>query len=277
MNRGADFEPKSCNRKLAPVGTTPGRVRPHFVAMPPFVSTTSVSIETTCPESCVFKGMPGLPGGCYADAGFTRIKGEALDEGARHLTADEVVAEEARLILGSFSGGWIPRDGARGGRDLRLHIGGDVGSEAGARDLAIAAGAWRLRGGGAIWTFTHRWREVARAAWGTDISVLASIESPTDIAKAWARGYAAAFVVERLPADGKAFVLPGIEGKIVPCPAETRGTNCASCRLCMRDQSLLNKTTIAFGVHGQQSEQARQALRATTRVTRATAEPRSSQ
>lgn len=259
MSQGASFVDKSCNRKLARVGTTPARYRARIVPMPPYVCSTAVSIEATCPDSCPFKGMPGLPGGCFAEAGI-RKKGMSLDQEARNLTTDAVIAEEARLINAAFGGGQIPEDGADGGRDLRLHTGGDVGTELGARLLAQAAEYWRFRGGGSIWTYTHRWREIPREAWGDSISVLASVEKPEDIEVAQVQGYAAAIVVEELPVDGKAFYLPGSKTRIVPCPAETRGTTCAECRLCMRDQSLAGKAAIAFGIHGQQKERARETL-----------------
>jgi hypothetical protein len=261
MNRGADFTPRSCNEKFSPVGSTPGRERSHRVAMGPFVAATTVSIRTTCPDSCPFKGSAGLQHGCYSVGGFTQIKGRKLDDGSRHLTADDVIAEEARLIGRAFSGRQIPQDGARGGRDLRLHVGGDVGTGAGTRLLAAAADHWRARGGGQVWTFTHRWREVPRAAWGNSISVLASVEAVADFEAARAQGYAVAIVLETLPADGKAFVLPGSNQKVIPCPAETRGVTCVECRLCLNDGRIVGKAAIAFGIHGKQKEKAREALR----------------
>jgi hypothetical protein len=252
---GADrFVEKSCNEKLAPVTHPPGGSRPGLRAIRPFVSITDASIAATCPDTCGFKA-----GGCYAKAGFTGFTARKLDEAARGLTGDEVIAEEAHLIDGAFRGGRIPQDGAKGGRDLRLHVGGDVGSDRGARLLAGAAGRWRDRGGGAVWTFTHAWREVPHEAWGS-ISVLASVERQEDIQTARAAGYAAAIVVDKFPSD-KAFSLPGSTTKIVPCPAETRGKTCVECRLCLDADKLLRRNVaIAFQAHGPTARRAREAL-----------------
>jgi ParB-like chromosome segregation protein Spo0J len=258
-SRAVSLDLKSANRKLSPVGTEPAEQRPRLSPMKPYMATTAVSIEATCPSSCPFKSAPGVPQGCYSDAGFSRIKMQRLDEGARGLTPDEVTAEEARQIDDAFGGGPIPQDGARGGRDLRLHVGGEVSSTAGAKLLAKAAAWWRARGGGAVFSYTHRWKEIPRSAWGEAISVLASVERPEDIEAARKRGYAAAIVVEDFPSD-EAFSLPGTNAKVIPCPAETRGTNCAECRLCLDRDLLEMNAAIAFKVHGRQAEQAREAL-----------------
>jgi hypothetical protein len=250
----ARFVPASYNRKLAPVERLPtgSRLRPKPRA--PFVSTTDVSIAATCSNACPFKG-----GGCFAEAGFTRFMARKLDAAAEGLTADQVIAEEARLIDGAFKGGRVPQDGAWGGRDLRLHVGGDVGSALGARLLAGAAERWRDRGGGAVWSFTHAWREVPREAWGS-ISVLASVERPEDIEAAHAAGYAAAIVVDEFPTD-RAFFLPRSGAKIVPCPAEARGTTCVECRLCLDADKLARRNVaIAFEAHGPKARRVRETL-----------------
>jgi hypothetical protein len=250
----ARFVPRSHNRKLAPVERllTGGRLRPK--ARAPFVATTDVSIATTCSDACPFKGR-----GCFAEAGFTRFMARRLDAAAEGLTTDAVIAEEARLIDGAFKGGRVPQDGARSGRDLRLHVGGDVGSVLGARLLASAARRWRDRGGGAVWSFTHAWREVPREAWGP-ISVLASVERPEDIEAARAAGYAATIVVDEFPSD-RAFFPPGSSAKIVPCPAETRGTTCVECRLCLDADTLARRNVaITFEAHGPTARRVREAL-----------------
>ena len=183
-----------------------------------------------------------------------------LDAAARGYTADQVIAEEARLIDGAFRGGGIPQDGAKGGRDLRLHVGGDVTTNAQARQLAAPGLRWGIRGGGAVWTFTHSWRDVEREAWGDGISVLASVERPEDIEVAREKGYAAAIVVDHFPSE-KAFSLPGTTSLIIPCPYETRGTTCVECRLCLDDRDLLKRNAaIAFEAHGPGAKQVREAL-----------------
>jgi len=75
-------------------------------------------------------------------------------------------------------------------------VGGDVEGEAGARLLAEAADRWRARGGGEVWTYTHRWREVPVGGVGA-IAVLASCEDAAQVLEARQLGYAAALVVGR--------------------------------------------------------------------------------
>ena len=249
----ASIQPHSANRKLSPVKMVPydgPPGTPKFRPVPtgPFVVTTYTSIEATCPTSCVFKGA-----GCYADAGFTKRAGQAMDKRARRAKPEDVIAEEVRLIDGLWSKkrgnrwpGRVPQDGPRGGRDLRLHVGGDCGNTGGARQLAGAARRWKDRGGGSVWTFTHHWRTVPRSAWG-DISVLASVESVKDIKAARKRGYPAAIVVAEHPSDQAYW--KGQE-KIIPCPAETRGATCSSCRLCLDRDLLAMGASIGFAIHG---------------------------
>ena len=252
----ARFHKVSANRKLAPVDLMDvGGARPRPTPRPPFVSSTYASIEATCPDSCAFKRA-----GCFADAGFTRHAGMLMDAAARGHAPLDVIREEAELIESAFGGGRIPQDGARGGRDLRLHVGGDIESAAGAELLGAAARDWRARGGGAVWSFTHRWRKVPRSAWGPDVSVLASVERPEDVAAARRQGYAAALVVDEFERD-TAYELDGAPGyKLVPCPAETRGATCASCRLCLDRPLLELGVVIGFQAHGQQAAKVRQTL-----------------
>jgi hypothetical protein len=250
----AALQKKSRDKKLAPVDFVDrghGR-KPEPVAVGPYVATTYVSINATCPSSCPMKGA-----GCYAQAGAAQRLVHRLDAAAAGRTPEDVIADEVRLIDDASKRG-VPKDGARGGRDLRLHVGGDVGSEAGARLLAAAARRWRDRGGGTVWTFTHLWREVPREAFG-EISVLASVESAQEIGAARQRGYPAAIVVERFGSN-KAFSLPGSDVRVIPCPAETAGRTCAECRLCL-DRDLLGiGVAIGFEAHGRSRQKVRETL-----------------
>lgn len=224
--------------------------RPH--ATPPFCSSTYVSIRATCPSSC-----PMRDAGCYAQSGFTARGIELLDRAADGLTGLQVIEGEARAIRAAFGGGRIPRDGARTadgrrrGRDLRLHVAGDVpdeGVESAVTALASAARQWRIRGGGTVWTYTHQWRRVPRSAWGA-VRVLASCDRPEEIEQARARGYSAALVVAEFPGP-RAFAIPGIRGRVVPCPAQTRGVTCVECRLCLDHDLLKLDIVIGFAAHG---------------------------
>lgn len=238
----ATFIPVVSNRKLAPVD--PKTLKPKG----PFVASTYASIEVTCPSYCVFKGN-----GCYAEGGFVGLKNAAF--ATKGHTYDAAL-EETTHILKFIGTAKVPQDGGRDGkhgRDLRLHVSGDATTWDAAKLLAHAAKEWRKSGGGSVWTYTHAWRWVDRRAWG-DISVLASCETPDDIHNARNAGYATALTVRSHRGATKAYSSPWpmLEGKIIPCPAETKpGVTCVSCRLCFDDKKLrAMKATIAFEVHG---------------------------
>jgi hypothetical protein len=231
---------------------TDGRPRP--TARRPYVCATSVSIEATCSSLCPF-----FDGGCYGRGSLAGTWARNLDEAARECTADQVIAEEVRLIDAAFCRG-VPQDGARGGRDLRLHVLGDIRTRDHARLLGAAATKWTARGGGRVWVPTHAWREVPRSDWGADISVMSSIERAEDVEAARQQGYASLIVVERLP-SAKAFSLPGTTARIVPCPAQAAGRTCSSCRLCLDADKLLRRNVaIALEAHGPAARLVRKTL-----------------
>ncbi len=270
----AYFTEHSHNPKLAPVKMEPDvdGGRPHYKAggeggNGPFVCTTHVAMTPTCPSSCPFLGTESEPGGCYALAGGDRKAVADLNAAARArgLSADDVTRHEVRAIDAAFEGHFrIPKNGGKDGKqplDLRLHISGDVGGEGGARMLAKAIDRWRERGGGAVWTYTHRWRTIPREAWGR-INVLASVDRPDEIELARERGYASAIVVDRFR-DTKTFTLDGHD--IVACPAETKDrtgvdATCVDCRLCLDHDLIDLGLTIGFEAHGPRKSQAIRAL-----------------
>lgn len=251
------FCERTTNRKLAPVEwvpapeTTRGK-RP--VPRPPFCSATYTSIAATCPQGCAFRNA-----GCFAQAGFSGHLMRNLDAAASRLGPMDVTRIEAAVIREHARAG-VRQDGARGGRDLRLHIGGDVGGgERGASELGNAASAWRIGGGGVVWTYTHKWRRIHPTAWGA-VEALASVESESEAAEALRAGYAPALTVPAFPLETeRAFDLGGI--RMVPCPAQTRGTTCVKCRLCFDVGRLKrHETGIAFAVHGPAARKARARL-----------------
>lgn len=241
----------SANRKLAPQRRVQVGDRIRNEPVPPYCSSTHVSIEATCPGSCVFKNS-----GCYAQAGMVV---QRLDRGAKvmNLSGVEVIEMEAMAIDGMFARG-VPQDGARGGRDLRLHVSGDVSSAVSARMLAAAAKRWQARGGGEVWTYTHRWREIPHEDWGP-IRALASVETMRNARVAQIHGYAAALTVSDLDGD-QARLVQGL--RIVPCLAQTRGKTCATCRLCFAPNLAERGVVVEFAVHGKDEQQARRKLRA---------------
>lgn len=255
--RAARFQVKSVNRKLSPVAMQPynGPARAKFpfrpVAAGPFCCSTYASIESTCDDVCPFKRRDdGKSGGCFADSGRTTFLVRELDRNAALLgnTSFDSTLDEVAEIDGAFVRG-VPQDGAKGGRDLRLHVSGDVASAGAAAMLGEAATRWRSRGGGTVWTYTHTWRTIDRAMWGDDVSVLASIEHPTQAKEARARGYASAIVVDEFPNGAKAFSIDE-RTKAVPCPAESGKTTCVECRLCLDVDLLGINRAIAFRAHG---------------------------
>lgn len=247
------FHPVSLNSKLAPVRWVkePGAIRARPEAMSVKVSSTYAPIEQSCPPSCAFfnaaSGTDMRP--CYADSGFTRFGVRKLEAHAKGKTPEDIARAEARAIDRAFHGKQIPQDGYRGkGRDLRLHVAGDCRTDEAARILGEAAGRWRARGGGAVWTYTHAWRTVERASWGAAVQVYASVEKPEDVALARARGYAAAIVVDAFRTDGKTYMLDDV--RVLPCVAETHEATCADCRVCLDRDLFSLGLTIAFAAHG---------------------------
>lgn len=253
----AVFIEKSCDRKLSPVVFVKYKNGARHMGKDkapapraPYCSTTYVSINATCPESCQFKRV-----GCYVRSGFTGMRSKRLDDAAaRGFTGDLVNKVEAAHIECSYEGGMIPQDGARGGRDMRLHVGGDVASTRGARILANVVDGYIRRGGGTVWTFTKRWRSIARKSFGR-INVLASVMSTAEGRMALGRRYAPAVVVMKLPEDGKSWVQDGV--RWIPCVYETSGRTCVECRLCLDRDLVKMNAGIAFGVHGRDKKRLR--------------------
>lgn len=211
------------------------------------VSSTYASIKGSCPDTCSMKDN-----GCYAQGGHVAFTVRRLDAAAVESNQDtrDIARAEARAINNSFNGGQIPQDGARGGRDLRIHTAGDARTVSAVKELAKAATNWLLRGGGSAWSYTHAWSTVSRKFWGK-ISCLASIEK---IEQAWEvrrQGYAPALVVATHPEDGKAWK-DSTGHTWIPCPAQTQANkSCVDCRLCMNADALHSRVAgIAFAAHG---------------------------
>lgn len=248
------FRETSANTKLGPVEKVDvGSTRMKFVPKPPYISSTYLPIEQTCPETCPLKPKSrGKVRPCYADAGFTGFTVRRLERHAAGLSAHQLVELEAKAIDESFEGGRIPLGRRKTKRlpamrrDLRLHISGDVQDERGAEVLSAASHRWHKRGGGTVFTYTHAWRSIHRDCW-REISVLASCETIADAKLAMDYGYLPALLVGDHPAHGRAYEQDGM--RIIPCPAETRDRTCVECRLCM-DRHLPSNAVISFSMHG---------------------------
>ena len=249
------FQRTGSGRKLSPIieQVIPGSRFKRPIPVPPYCSTTYVSIAATCPSTCRFKGA-----GCYVQVGITGARARALDDAAASLgmSGDDVTRAEAILIDKQWPSG-VPQDGARGGRDLRLHVGGDVASADGALVLAAAAQRWMARGGGAVFTYTHRWAEIPRSAWNP-INVLASVETLSEADEAASLGYMPSFTMQWFPSERAWRPRQSkTELKVVPCPAQTRKKTCVQCRLCMSHQPGM---AIGFAMHGIKAQRSKRQL-----------------
>lgn len=242
MKTAATFQRKSCNSKLSRVLQLRYKNTKRFQTFPqaPFVASTYVSIEATCPDTCRFKNA-----GCYVQTGQSAHAMRRMDAGANehHMTHPNVV--EANLIDEQWK--QVPQDGPGGkGRPLRLHVGGDVRDTEGANALAQACNRYLQRDGGPVWNYTHRWREVSVSAWGPAISTLASLETIAEAVEATDIGYMPSFTMASF--DGERAYKVGSGIKVVPCPAQTRNLKCIDCKLCFK--KLSKGTAIGFAWHG---------------------------
>ena len=235
MSRGAIYVSESGNTKL--MGSKK-------------VDATYVSIKATCPSSCPLRDE-----GCYAQTSYVGMINWRLDRRARGGSPLAVARAEAKCIDESYDGGAVPA-----GRALRLHVSGDSRTMAGSACIDRAVGRWKARGGGDCWSYTHAWKHVSKDFW-SNVSVLASVESTSEVAAARAQGYAPAIVVDHHTTD-KAYTLPGSETKFIPCPAQTREVGCSDCKLCFNaDRLLEGNFGIAFAVHGIQKERLKRQLK----------------
>jgi hypothetical protein len=206
-----------------------------------FASATYAA-QTSCPDTCPLRNA-----GCYAEHGPTGMITRRLNR--TPATPLDVARAEAEAI------GTLP-----GLLDLRLHVVGDCATDDAAA-LVSAAALRRTQPGRKVWTYTHAWRAVDRAAWDR-VSVLASLEDPRLIPEARTRGYAAALIVpehpgDRLHQDGQ---------RLLPCPEQTRGRRCTECRLCLDAERLhRDRLTITFRAHGTRAAQVRQLVQISPR------------
>lgn len=253
----ASFRATSANAKLSPVDFIQTSTWPRQVPRAPFCCSTYLSITSTCSSDCPF-----LDGGCYARA--SHINGLIKKLDSVNASPEAAIAWEVALVDAAFPRG-VPQDGGRHGktgRDLRLHVAGDVGASTGnALALAGMAQRWARRGGGAVWGYTHDWRHLSPRLFGR-IAMLASVETPEDANRARALGYAVAIVLPKFPSK-RAFSIPGVLDKVIPCPAEgpSSRVTCVTCRLCFDTEKLRARgVAIGFALHGRDSSAAHRKL-----------------
>lgn len=216
------------------------------------VDCTYTSIQKTCPETCELKDN-----GCYASQSYVGIVNSRLTKEASNLSTLEIARAEAFVIDNSYGGGDIPTN-----RHMRIHVSGDSRTVKGSKLINSAVGRWKKRGDGTnkVWSYTHAWKKIPAKIW-SNVSMLASVDKPSDVKEARELGYAPAIVVPDFKND-KAFYLDETDTKWLPCPAQTKDkVTCASCKLCMRSDFLYkNNIGIAFAVHGVRSEKLKRRL-----------------
>jgi hypothetical protein len=189
-------------------------------------SATYVS-QKSCDPSC-----PWYTEICYASHGPTGWTTNRINKQAKHerLSIDSLATLEAEAI-----------DCLTGKRPCRLHVVGDCRTNRTAKRVSSAAKRYRAKHGKPVWTYTHSWRNVARASW-QNVSVLASCETLAHVKQAMKRGYAAAIVV----AEHKSKMAYKVDGILhIPCPQQTGASeNCLSCGLCFNDKALLARKAV---------------------------------
>lgn len=203
------------------------------------VDATYASIEASCPNSCELKNA-----GCYASLGNVGMHVRRLDKQADGMTPLALARAEAKAIDNAYNGKAIPT-----GRAMRLHVSGDSRTVTGSRIINKAIGRWKQRGGGDCWSYTHAWKHVPRSEWN-NVSMLASVDSISEVELARKQGYAPAIVVASFDSP-KAFQMSGSDTKWIPCPAQTKEVGCSDCGLCFNANRLFEGNFgIAFAVHG---------------------------
>ena len=207
------------------------------------VDASYAAVKNTCPDTCALKDSA-----CYAQLSFVGMHMRKLEKQNPKASALEVARVEAKAIDSSYNGGIVPKD-----RFLRLHVSGDSRTIKGSNLINSAVNRWKKRGGGKVWSYTHAWRNVPRTAWKA-VSMLASVDSISEVKAARKQGYAPAIVVDYHRSE-KAYKLDGSNVKWIPCPAQTnpggKQIGCSDCQLCFDSNRLFkNNFGIAFAAHG---------------------------
>ena len=216
------------------------------------VDATYSSILHSCSPTCPLKDKS-----CYAQNSYCGLVNHRNERRARGADPLSIARAEARAIDDAYNGKQVPS-----GRMLRLHVAGDSRSVKGTRVINLAVKRWKARGGSVsgAWSYTHSWAHVPRKEW-SQVSVLASIESVSQVGAARKQGYAPALVVPEFASD-KAFKIAGCETTFIPCPAQTKDdVGCSDCKLCCRSEWLFETNRgIAFAAHGVKAKELKRHL-----------------
>lgn len=195
---------------------------------------TTLPIKATCPTTCLHH--PSNAGTCYAWQGhmrFTQDRWEREGKGTDPTTQEPALMRQ--IPIGALT---------------RLHVAGDF---VGRRHLAACERTAKRRGLRA-WAYTHAWRTL-RPSNTSQLSLLASCDTHDEMVTAHYQGFPVARIVSHHQTD-KAYALHSPDGKEsgftgIPCPAETKGVTCETCKLCLRGEWLHeSKRVILFTPHG---------------------------
>lgn len=194
------------------------------------MSTTYASIHS-CPDVCPFK----TTGACYGHNGPPAATWKRLN--TIDIDIVKIAEEEAKAI-----------DNLSGKYHLRIHTLGDCQTNETAQIVSSSSEKFMSKHGKKAFTYTHSWRTVDRESW-KNVSILASCETPQECIQAMNKGYAASIVVSDF--DKHSFYIKD-NVRFVPCPKQIgRKDSCLTCKMCMKDKSLLKtKTVVAFKAHG---------------------------
>ena len=260
-------------------------------------ATNTSAAQVSCPDgnnNAAGYRCPLYGDGCYAEGGMIQATTKLLNKDAgmtgygrqtSPYTPEDVALDEASALNNSHAT-WLKK---RVNDWFRLHVVGDCVTTKAAQIVSAAIeqyivpmrGPWRN-----VWVYTHAWRSVARSAWSSAISVLASCDTLDDIPEAHAKGFATCVVIgedelrEMGTQQNKKFgeVLKLDNGfNLWPCqyeigkivneaeakaareegrkavPVEQR--QCIDCKWCMMPDSLRkNKLVIAFAAHTPKSD-----------------------
>jgi len=213
-------------------------------------SNKKLSVGKRCSATYVsLKACPPCPlwEVCYTKSGPISFTVAPLTDSG--VTAPEDIARQEAAAIRTLTGTY----------PLRLHVSGDCKTAFAASIVAEAACEHSAKFGQGVWTYTHAWRVVERAAW-EGVSVLASCETLADVEGAHARGYAPALVVTEHEKETAYPLGEGFTG--IPCPQQTgRSASCVDCKLCFKaDRLHAGKKVILFALHGANKSKAGDAL-----------------
>lgn len=224
--------------------------------------------QLSCPDSCSLKprdldgylsaDKPKLDKrGCYANGGMAgwatadlnRHAVRTYNGQAKHVAAAAIARVEADAI-----------DALPGTLPMRLHVVGDCSTDTAAGIVSEACDRYTAKHDQPVWTYTHAWADVERSSWGETISVLASCETPAEVAEAQSRGYATALVVDR-HSSSKVYELDGV--KVLPCLQQTGARpNCRDCGFCLLPDDKKRGLTVGFEIHGEDKRAAAKSIAA---------------